>query len=311
VINIYPPAVDEILNWYVEHIKIEYERSTFVKIKGTCWEVVNNWLLVNLGVTFDEVLRADVVKLQVLKNKFDQNIKPIVIPNFIWDMTETYAKFASTSTGIGRYPRIERITALHLIDKFDSLSCPYCNKTQLENRKDQSIDFEMRNCQFDHFFHESKYPFFALSFYNLVPACQPCNLAKLTKTIEAHPYSSTDISNLTTFKWKGDFKDLASLEISATFEGGMLENNKSLGILGNYKKANLKILQDTLMKMDMNPKESIEDMLVKRPEFYKSFQVALESMFEVALTRETLFTRPNSKFKFDIISDYYKIGINQ
>lgn len=307
MINIYPPAVNEILNWYVKHVKIEYERSSFVKIKGTCWEVVNCWLWDNLDVTFDEVLRADVVKLRVLKNKFDQNIKHITIPNFIWDMTDTYAKFASTNTGIGEYPRAERITALHLIDKFDSLSCPYCNKTQLENRKDPSIGFEMRNCQFDHFFHESKYPFFALSFYNLVPACQPCNLAKLTKAIEAHPYSSSDISKLTTFKWKGDFKDLSSLEINASFEKEMLENNKHLGILGNYKKANLKLLQDTLIKMDMNPKESIEDMLIKRPDlFFNNFQVALESIFEVALTRETLFTRPNSKFKFDIIGDYYK-----
>lgn len=32
--------------------------------------------------------------------------------------------------------------------------------------------------QFDHFYPKSKYPYLALSFYNLVPSCAVCNLAK-------------------------------------------------------------------------------------------------------------------------------------
>lgn len=37
-------------------------------------------------------------------------------------------------------------------------------------------------CELDHFYNKDDYPFFALSFYNLIPACKPCNHIKSNNT---------------------------------------------------------------------------------------------------------------------------------
>ena len=54
-------------------------------------------------------------------------------------------------------------------------TCPYCNRqyTFTINGKKNKI-----RPQFDHFYPKSIYPYFALSFYNLVPCCSICNHIK-------------------------------------------------------------------------------------------------------------------------------------
>ncbi|MFX8327742.1 hypothetical protein ABTL71_18955, partial [Acinetobacter baumannii] len=50
-------------------------------------------------------------------------------------------------------------------------TCPYCNRSYIyyiSRRKEIKP-------QIDHFFPKSKYPFLAMSFYNLIPSCQTCN----------------------------------------------------------------------------------------------------------------------------------------
>lgn len=67
----------------------------------------------------------------------------------------------------------------------DIKTCPYCNRiyTFTISSKDRSIRPE-----FDHFYPKSKFPYFALSFYNLVPSCPICNHVKGTRLIDFHPY---------------------------------------------------------------------------------------------------------------------------
>lgn len=50
-------------------------------------------------------------------------------------------------------------------------TCPYCNRNYIYYLSKTS---EIKP-QIDHFYSKSKYPFFALSFYNLIPSCQTCN----------------------------------------------------------------------------------------------------------------------------------------
>lgn len=80
--------------------------------------------------------------------------------------------------------------------------CPYCNRiytTTLHRKKRIRPDF-------DHFYPQSRYPYFAVSLFNLIPSCSMCNRGKsdkaeikgdivnLEKTKEK---TSTDIQNLT------------------------------------------------------------------------------------------------------------------
>ena len=63
-------------------------------------------------------------------------------------------------------------------------TCPYCNRqyTFTINSKKKTRP------QFDHFLPKSKYPYLALSFYNLVPCCPVCNLIKKEDEVDYHPY---------------------------------------------------------------------------------------------------------------------------
>ena len=48
-------------------------------------------------------------------------------------------------------------------------TCPYCNRNYIYSASNKVKP------QIDHFFPTSLYPLFAVSFYNLIPACEPCN----------------------------------------------------------------------------------------------------------------------------------------
>ncbi|MGB1204568.1 MAG: hypothetical protein ACPG5B_02910 [Chitinophagales bacterium] len=68
-------------------------------------------------------------------------------------------------------------------------TCVYCNTQfahvlKLENAKIK------RTYQIDHFFPQVDYPYFALSFYNLIPSCGTCNGGKGDNNVNAdfHPY---------------------------------------------------------------------------------------------------------------------------
>lgn len=85
---------------------------------------------------------------------------------------------------IRQYERVRK-GILHLVLNSLNLSvCPYCNRQYIfgtdNNRK--------VGAQFDHFYSKSKYPYLALSFYNLIPCCPTCSKAKGEECIEINPY---------------------------------------------------------------------------------------------------------------------------
>lgn len=58
-------------------------------------------------------------------------------------------------------------------EKMGVTVCPYCNRSYVFTVEDGGI-----RPQYDHFFPRSKYPYLAISMYNLIPCCPVCNLAK-------------------------------------------------------------------------------------------------------------------------------------
>ena len=55
--------------------------------------------------------------------------------------------------------------------------CPYCNR-QYTFTASKKSDKKGTRPEFDHFLPKSKYPYLALSFYNLIPSCHTCNHIK-------------------------------------------------------------------------------------------------------------------------------------
>ena len=80
-----------------------------------------------------------------------------------------------------------------LLDKKDFVKqkglriCPYCGRSFI-----YSVDVN-NNCvkpDIDHFFPKSKYPYMALSYYNLIPACNTCNRLHCKDNHEAYDYKN-------------------------------------------------------------------------------------------------------------------------
>lgn len=67
-----------------------------------------------------------------------------------------------------------------LIDAgFENVTCPYCNDNSVSivdiSQEEDEENLLRAYLDLDHFYPKAKNPFFAVSFYNLVPSCHTCN----------------------------------------------------------------------------------------------------------------------------------------
>ena len=104
---------------------------------------------------------------------------------------------------IGQYEELfyNQKMGIWLAEQLDIKTCPYCNRqyTFTVKKDTKSIRPEL-----DHFYSKSEYPYLALSFYNLIPACPTCNHIKSNDPIDKHPYFEGFDDN---FKFKIKTKD--------------------------------------------------------------------------------------------------------
>lgn len=69
----------------------------------------------------------------------------------------------------------DKYNAYTLSDNLQVNVCPYCNRQYTFTIINKSSNGELTRPDFDHFYLKSKYPYLALSFYNLIPSCKICN----------------------------------------------------------------------------------------------------------------------------------------
>ena len=60
---------------------------------------------------------------------------------------------------------------LKFVNNIGLQTCPYCNRAYIQSVSKRGIV----RPQIDHFYPKSMYPYFGLSFYNLIPSCSVCN----------------------------------------------------------------------------------------------------------------------------------------
>lgn len=65
----------------------------------------------------------------------------------------------------------KKLNKWDFINKIKIDTCPYCNRNYIyTTSKNKEIKPEI-----DHFYPKSKYPVLALTYFNLIPSCKPCN----------------------------------------------------------------------------------------------------------------------------------------
>lgn len=124
-----------------------------------------------------EILHQDFLTLIDMKSK----IKGIVEKSNHWIFQKKQEKLFDIQESWGPY---------QLVMGLDLNVCPYCNRQYISAY--YSKNGKTRG-DLDHFFPKKKYPYLALSFYNLIPSCKVCNSSfkndkDFTYLKNIHPY---------------------------------------------------------------------------------------------------------------------------
>lgn len=77
--------------------------------------------------------------------------------------------------------------AYDIFHKLGVRTCPYCNRHYTFTLNSETGKFKTRP-QFEHFHDKATYPFFAVTFFNLVPSCAECNTGKRNNPCGVNPY---------------------------------------------------------------------------------------------------------------------------
>ncbi|WP_404339607.1 HNH endonuclease [Pseudoalteromonas mariniglutinosa] len=84
-----------------------------------------------------------------------------VFPDWVYDFIKIFD-----------YSKLPKDLSYNVIAELGIGVCPYCNENNIYNSFSGQKSYRS---ELDHFFPKSKFPFLALSLYNLIPACNICN----------------------------------------------------------------------------------------------------------------------------------------
>lgn len=202
--------------------------------------------------------------------------------------------------------------AYNLADALKVDVCPYCNKNYTYTIMNKSKQYTRPD--FDHFLAKEKYPYFALSFYNLIPSCQICNRTlkhtkEFTLSTHLHPYQDDfhNIKKFTTTKplvlckeendFEIKFKDKSS---DKTLVKKADKNIEDLALVLQYNK-HKDIVLELKDRYDLYNDASIQMLLEDTEIFKKKGEKYIKSLIMCSDSEDkNINKRPLSKLIKDI-----------
>lgn len=205
--------------------------------------------------------------------------------------------------------------AFNLCRSLDLFTCPYCNVSSIVTLYNEQSEEDLLRPPLDHFYCASEFPMLAMCFYNLVPACTPCNTTFKKDEIVAlsnhlHPYIA-GFEDECTFNFSG-FKELDDIFIpkKGTTIELIIENpgndprfdgNVELFKLGKLYKKHITTAKEILNKARMHSKADLEST---RKLLGGSMLPPFQSIFNTKFNLSTLHENPFSKLTRDLTSKY-------
>ena len=260
---------------------------------------------------FDNIEAIILAKPYELENKWLPLLKHIN-KDYINDVFQkTYKKF-STAYGY------------NFVKAVGTDTCPYCNRNYIYSVGNK--DNKGQRPDLDHFLNKSDYPYFAVSLYNLIPACKQCNTSKRDDSFSIkthlHPYyegidGENSVQKDVVFSYTP--KDLSFMYAKKTnFEIGIrriYDDEKAL-LQENKLTKNFEALK--LNKLYELHKDYVLELIKKANIYDESYLIELASMFpdvfhnkeeardlvlNMDTKRENLHKRPLSKLTHDIAEE--------
>lgn len=234
------------------------------------------------SLTFEEIVKADYATLSVYAN------------------TLPHSKINACVNSANKHPLIviyetfRKKYGMEFVERLELTVCPYCNRNYINNGKRNT------SAQFDHFFPKSKYPIFALSYYNLIPCCPVCNHIKGDEEVTlVSPYDKITTDRLLHFRFEPNTSSDYAVHIDA-IDKRMKSNIDIFDLEALYARHN-SLLNELIVKSKIYPQ--VYRKFLKR--LFGSPQVtdmtAEELFFGTYLTEEKYYMRSLSKFTHDII----------
>ena len=171
MIQIKHPHLEQFAQEHYEAIKNYIDTKAKIKI-----ETIDSWIHGCFGKEWDfkSLIMANPNELEKLSKIYKiKSCHDFKYFHTLYDYLNNYREkkfFLYDDKKEEKYYR-----AYELIKKLNISICPYCNRNTIYNLRYS----KQRTSELDHFYPQSKYPFFALSFYNLIPSCKVCNKIKL------------------------------------------------------------------------------------------------------------------------------------
>lgn len=215
-----------------------------------------------------------------------------------------YDRFISNNAGIGPAATAERLKAFEVIGSFGGLTCPYCNFNGIENRTTK----EIKTAQMDHFHSKRKYPILSMSFFNLVPSCGPCNLAKdetefiFNPCDPARPIPKSEFSfSYVNGLQRGEFRFQVEFDPSRDLE----INSRTIDILGYYRMKKNSVRFNRLADdLDAIPPSAFKDSFFQFGITDQALH-SIERNFGFVLDEDQLIGIDMGKFYYDVILKFY------
>lgn len=181
--------------------------------------------------------------------------------------------------------------------------CPYCNRQYITTGKSRRI------AEMDHFYPKdiTRFPYLAMSFYNLIPACPSCNRSKSNKDIRFSPYLIKDCDRYLTFKYTpqgADFlndKNLIDVTVSERVHPDHSYRTR-LELDEHYKYHNDYVL-DLLKRKRMYDDSFFDGVKRDFPDLFANINEMRRVVWGNYTSKEDLHKRPLAKLTRDILRD--------
>lgn len=263
---------------------------------------IDHWFRTNGShISFKDVILADMKKLPQIKNAYKSSTFTDEVKYIKDNLYSSY--FANSSN----YLIDTDYNAAKLIQKLGIIVCPYCNRNFINNVTYSNRGLK-RTSQMDHYYCKEKYPFLAMSFYNLIPSCPSCNHIKSTKRIYYSPYDTrfkpSDLLNFN-FKIKSiDFlHSVDQLEITLTSINKRINSNIDTFKLKSQYEIHRDIIQELFKKKLIYTEIKLKEIQENFEGLFNDEEDMKRTLFGNYLDEENIHKRPLAKLTSDIYDE--------
>jgi len=270
--------------------------------RGRPLAAINKWLVSVFGPKVDirSVLTADPLKMDLLIRKY--NSAGIALATELQELKSIYKRFRSPSSTPLLTASGEKYDGFAFCAVLDVSVCPYCNRNYIISLEKSGI----ATCELDHFFNKDDYPFLALSFYNLIPACKPCNHIKSNKTGSYHnphskKYSEADLLKFSVQVTGASYLDrLEDLKLAYDVHPVFNDTFTDLKLQEVYEFHKIYV-QDLIKKKHLYSEEYLEQLIAEfGGKLFSSREELLGLLLPGYISEDKLALRPFSKLSKDI-----------